>query len=126
MHGRLPREEPAGGAAKGGAMLPALLLAAAVPPLLAAVVLAGLWLARSAARRIDGRRRPAPAAAPPRARLDEPELLPGPLQLVGDRAPSTRLCPRCAEVLPARAGACRHCHLPLRPAAPRTAALRQA
>jgi hypothetical protein len=42
-------------------------------------------------------------------------VMPGPLQLVDDDVPSTKVCPDCAETVIASARVCKHCQFRFEP-----------
>ena len=138
----LGRVAPAGAEA-ASVVLPTVYLAAVGLPLLLTVVAVGLRLAAAVAARIDGRAAdagpltpvtelpsadelsslpqviappasaPAPASPPPAGEVPAPRR--GPLQLVDEAAPSTKLCPDCAETVLGSARVCQHCHFRFEP-----------
>lgn len=125
-------------------VLTAVYLVAVALPLLLCVLAIGLRLAAVVGARIDAAVEPdaplaevtelpvAPPATGPVAhdlgalpQVVEPlpapvpalgaAVQPGPLQLVDDAQPSTKVCPDCAETVLASARVCKHCHFRFEP-----------
>ena len=115
------------------------MVAVALLLVLVAALLAALGAAAARVlRRFDGAEAAAPAAGGPAApvtelaarRIPAPQLpslpegfrydaaVPGPLQLVGDDAPTTKICPDCAETVLASARVCKHCRYRFAPPLP--------
>jgi hypothetical protein len=124
---------PVATAPKAGlVVVPTVYLAAVALPLLITVVAVGLRLAAAVATRIDDAAagRSATFAAVTALRMPEiaayagpevghpdqaPAPRPGPLQLVDEAEPSTKLCPDCAETVLASARVCKHCQFRFAP-----------